>query len=464
MTSSSYDYDLVVIGAGSGGVRTARMAAMKGARVAIIESRYLGGTCVNVGCVPKKLFVYASEFSQAFKDSAGFGYTVDKKPEFEWARLRDNKTNEIKRLNGVYDGLLSHAGVDIIQGHGQFIDDHTVAIDDRQISAAYILIATGSWPVMPDVEGAEHIISSNEVFYLETFPKDVMIIGGGYIAVEFAGIFNGLGAKTHLLYRGEPVLRGFDDDIREFVSSELEQAGIQLLYNREIAKVEVLESGRFKATMSDGSVRETDLIVSAIGRRPLLDGMDIDQAGVETASEGHLEVNEHYQTNVPHIFALGDVIGRVQLTPVALAEGMYVADYLFGESSPRAVDYDLIPTAVFCQPNFGTVGMTEAQAAKRYERVEVYQTNFKAMKNTLSGNPERTLMKLLVDCDSRAVIGAHMVGESAGEIIQGLAVAITAGATKDDFDRTIGIHPTAAEEFVTMRSPARIIGREREDV
>ncbi|MEP4548021.1 MAG: glutathione-disulfide reductase [Saccharospirillum sp.] len=463
MTKPSYDYDLVVIGAGSGGVRAARMAATKGARVAIIESRYLGGTCVNVGCVPKKLFVYASEFSQAFKDSAGFGYTVDKKPEFEWARLRDNKTNEIKRLNGVYDGLLSRAGVDIIHGHGRFIDDHRVAVDDRQISAAHILIATGSWPVMPDVEGAEHIISSNEVFYLETFPKDVIVIGGGYIAVEFAGIFNGLGAKTHLLYRGEPVLRGFDDDIREFVSSELEQAGIQLLYNRDIAKVEALESGRFRVTMSDGSVRETDLVVSAIGRRPLLDGMDIEKAGVKAAPKGHLEVNDHYQTNVPHIFALGDVIGRIQLTPVALAEGMYVADYLFGESTPRPVDYDLIPTAVFCQPPIGTVGMTEAQAAKRYERVEVYQANFKAMKNTLSGNPERTLMKLLVDCDSRKVIGAHMVGESAGEIIQGLAVAMTAGATKDDFDHTIGIHPTAAEEFVTMRSPARIIGRDSED-
>lgn len=462
MTNPSYDYDLVVIGAGSGGVRAARMAATKGARVAIIESRYLGGTCVNVGCVPKKLFVYASEFSQAFKDSAGFGYTVDKKPDFDWARLRDNKTNEIKRLNGVYDGLLSRAGVDIIHGHGRFIDDHTVAVEDRQISAAHILIATGSWPVMPDVDGAEHIISSNEVFYLETFPNDVIVIGGGYIAVEFAGIFNGLGAKTHLLYRGEPVLRGFDDDIREFVSSELEQAGIQLLYNRDIAGVEALDSGRFKVTMSDGGVRETDLIVSAIGRRPMLDGLDIEQAGVGTTEQGHLEVNDHYQTSVPHIFALGDVIGRVQLTPVALAEGMYVADYLFGETDPRPVNYDLIPTAVFCQPPIGTVGMTEAQAAKRYERVEVYQANFKAMKNTLSGNPERTLMKLLVDCDSHKVIGAHMVGESAGEIIQGLAVAMTAGATKDDFDHTIGIHPTAAEEFVTMRSPARIIGRDNE--
>lgn len=462
MTSSSYDYDLVVIGAGSGGVRAARMAATKGARVAIIESRYLGGTCVNVGCVPKKLFVYASEFSQAFKDSAGFGYTVDKKPTFDWATLRDNKTNEIKRLNGVYDGLLSRAGVDIIHGHGRFIDDHTVAVDDREIRAANVLIATGSWPVMPEIDGAEHIISSNEVFYLDTFPRDVIVIGGGYIAVEFAGIFNGLGAKTHLLHRGEPVLRGFDDDIREFVSSELEQAGIELLYNREISRVEKLDSGRYRATLSNGSERETDLIVSAIGRKPLLDGLDIEKAGVEAAPAGHLEVNEHYQTNVPHIFALGDVIGRLQLTPVALAEGMYVADHLFGDT-PRAIDYNLIPTAVFCQPNLATVGMTEAEAAKRYERVEVYEANFKAMKNTLSGNPERTLMKLLVDCDTRAVIGAHMVGESAGEIIQGFAVAMTAGATKADFDRTIGIHPTAAEEFVTMRSPARIIGRDNED-
>lgn len=462
MSTSSYDYDLVVIGAGSGGVRAARMAATKGARVAIIESRYLGGTCVNVGCVPKKLFVYASEFSQSFKDSAGYGYTVDKKPTFDWATLRDNKTNEIKRLNGVYDGLLSRAGVDIIHGHGRFINDHTVAVEDREISAANILIATGSWPVIPKVDGAEHIISSNEVFYLDTFPRDVIVIGGGYIAVEFAGIFNGLGAKTHLLHRGEPVLRGFDADIREFVSSELDQAGIELLYNREISRVEKLDSGRYRATLSNGSERETDLIVSAIGRTPLLDGLDIEKAGVEAAPAGHLEVNEHYQTNVPHIFALGDVIGRLQLTPVALAEGMYVADYLFGDT-PRAIDYNLIPTAVFCQPNLATVGMTEAEAEKRYDRVEVYEANFKAMKNTLSGNPERTLMKLLVDCESRAVIGAHMVGESAGEIIQGIAVAMTAGATKADFDRTIGIHPTAAEEFVTMRSPARIIGRDNED-
>lgn len=462
MTTSSYDYDLVVIGAGSGGVRAARMAATKGARVAIIESRYLGGTCVNVGCVPKKLFVYASEFSQAFKDSAGYGYTVDEKPSFDWATLRDNKTNEIKRLNGIYDGLLSRAGVDIIHGHGRFIDDHTVAVDEREIRAANILIATGSWPVMPDIDGAEHIISSNEVFYLDTFPQDVMVIGGGYIAVEFAGIFNGLGAKTHLVHRGEPVLRGFDADVREFVSGELEQAGIELLYNREISRVEKLETGRYRVTLSNGSERETDLVVSAIGRKPLLDGLDIEKAGVEAAPAGHLEVNEHYQTKVPHIFALGDVIGGLQLTPVALAEGMYVADYLFGDT-PRAIDYNLIPTAVFCQPTIATVGMTEAEAAKRYERVEVFEANFKAMKNTLSGNPERTLMKLLVDCDTRAVIGAHMVGESAGEIIQGFAVAMTAGATKADFDRTIGIHPTAAEEFVTMRSPARIIGRDNED-
>jgi glutathione reductase (NADPH) len=462
MTDSSYDYDLVVIGAGSGGVRAARMAATKGARVAVIESRYLGGTCVNVGCVPKKLFVYASEFTQAFLDARGFGYTVDSKPQFDWPTLRDNKTNEIKRLNGIYDGMLSRAGVDIIHGHGQFIDDHTVAIDDRRVSAANILIATGSWPDIPDIEGSEHIISSNEVFYLESFPEDVIVIGGGYIAVEFAGIFKGLGATTHLLHRGEPVLRGFDDDIREFVSSELEQAGIELLYKREIAKVETLITGRFKVTLSDDSTCETDLVVSAIGRHPLVEGLDIDKAGVELAKGDYIEVNEHYQTNVPHIFALGDVIKRVQLTPVALAEGMYVADYLFGHN-PRAVDYDLIPTAVFCQPNIGTVGLTEAAAMKQYERVEVFQTSFKAMKNTLSGNPERTLMKLLVDCESRKVIGAQLVGESAGEIIQGIAVAMTAGATKEDFDRTIGIHPTAAEEFVTMRSPARIIGKDLED-
>ncbi len=456
--TQQYDYDLLVIGAGSGGVRAARMAATQGARVAVIESRYLGGTCVNVGCVPKKLFVYASEYAQTFKDSVGYGYTVDKKPSFNWPTLRDNKTSEIKRLNGVYDGLLTRAGVEILNGHGRFVDDHTVAVDDRHYTAANILIATGSWPNVPNIPGSEHLITSNEVFYLDTFPKDVMVVGGGYIAVEFAGIFNGLGAKTHLVYRGEPVLRGFDSEVRQFVSEQIAESGVQMMYNTTIDSVEKLENGRLAATLANGKVKETDLIVCATGRSPLVEGLALDNAGVQVAPEGHIPVNEHYQTNKAHIYALGDVIGRMQLTPVALAEGMYVSNFLFGDKDPQAVDYTKIPTAVFCQPNIGTVGLTEEEAAEKYDRVEVYTANFKAMRNTLSGNPERTLMKLLVNAETREVLGIHMAGDDAGEIIQGLAVAMVAGATKDDFDRTIGIHPTAAEEFVTMRSPSRVVG------
>lgn len=456
--TATYDYDLVVIGAGSGGVRAARMAATKGARVAVIESRYLGGTCVNVGCVPKKLFVYASEYPQAFKDAAGFGHTVGETPRFDWPTLRDNKTAEIERLNGVYDGLLTKAGVEIINGHGRFVDDHSVAVGDRELTAANILIATGSWPFKVEIPGHEHMITSNEVFYLDEFPEDVMIVGGGYIAVEFAGIFNGLGARTHLVYRGAPVLRGFDSDIRTFISDHLESEGIQLHYHQTIERVDKLDSGRYLATFKDGTSHETDLIVCATGRKPLVEGLDLDNAGVKLGDSGHIQVNEHFQTNQPHIFALGDVIGRVQLTPVALAEGMYVSDYLFGDA-PRPVDYDNIPTAVFCQPNFATVGLTEEQAAERLDRVEVYEANFKPMRATLSGNTERILMKLLVEAQSQRVIGVHMAGEHSAEIIQGLAVAVTSGASKQDFDRTIGIHPTAAEEFVTMRTMARVVGK-----
>lgn len=456
--TSSHDFDLLVIGAGSGGVRASRMAAAMGARVAVVESRYLGGTCVNVGCVPKKLFVYASQYPHHFKDAIGYGYTVDNMPSFDWHRLRDNKTREIERLNTVYDRMLTNAGVTIINGEGRFVDDHSIAVGEHIYTATNILIATGSWPVIPEIPGREHIVTSNEVFYLPEFPQEVIVIGGGYIAVEFAGIFNGLGAKTHLVYRGEPVLRGFDDDVRSFISEHLEQAGIELHYQSTIESVEKLSSGRYLATFNDGQTLESDLLVCATGRKPLVEGLDLDKAGVSLAAEGHIAVNKHYQTNVPHIFALGDVIGRVQLTPVALAEGIYVANHLFGDS-PRPVDYQRIPTAVFCQPNFATVGLTEAEAAVQYDRVEVYLANFKAMRHTLSGNPERTLMKLLVDADSQAVLGIHMAGEDAGEIIQGLAVALTAGATKADFDLTIGIHPTAAEEFVTMRTPSRLVGR-----
>ncbi len=345
-----FDYDLLVIGAGSGGVRAARMSAQMGAKVAVIESRYLGGTCVNVGCVPKKLFVYASEYSQSFEDAKGFGYTVDSTPAFHWPTLRDNKTAEIERLNGVYKNLLENSGVTIVYGSGEFVSEHSVKVDDQIITAKNILIATGSWPFKPSIPGSEHVLTSNEFFYMEEFPEHSIVIGGGYIAVEFAGILNGLGSDTHLVYRGEPVLRGFDDDVRGFVSEELEQAGITLHYHKTIDSVHKLESGKLLATFNTGETIETDAIICALGRKALVAPLQLEKAGVEVAHHGNLDVNEHYQTNIPHIYAVGDVIGRVQLTPVALAEGMYVANYLFG-NSPRVVNYNLIPTAVFCQPN-----------------------------------------------------------------------------------------------------------------
>lgn len=456
---TTYDFDLLVIGAGSGGVRAARMSAQRGARVAVIESRYLGGTCVNVGCVPKKLFVYASEFAQSFKDSEGFGFSSNNKPAFNWNTLRDNKTNEIIRLNKVYQNLLEDNGVDIIQGTGEFTSPHSVKVGDREITAHNILIATGSWPFKPKIPGSEYTLTSNEFFYMDTFPKHAIVVGGGYIAVEFAGILNGLGSDTHLVYRGSPVLRGFDDDVRAFVSQELSQSGVHLHYDQTIERIDKLDSGKLQATFRTGDVLETDAIICALGRKPLVDSLNLEAAGLSTSHHGNLTVNEHYQTTEPHIFAVGDVIGRVQLTPVALAEGMYIADYLFSDQEPRSVNYDLIPTAVFCQPNIGTVGITEQQAQETYDEVDVYESRFRAMKNTLSGNPQRTMMKLLVNTQNNKVIGCHMVGQDAGEIIQGLGVALQAGATKKDFDTTIGIHPTAAEEFVTMRVPARKVGR-----
>ncbi|MDN3649496.1 glutathione-disulfide reductase [Reinekea marina] len=454
-----FDYDLLVIGAGSGGVRAARMSASMGAKVAVVESRYLGGTCVNVGCVPKKLFVYASEYQEHFEDSAGYGYTVDSKPQFNWATLRDNKTAEIERLNGVYQRMLENAGVEIIDGHAEFESEHSVKVGDEIFSAKNILIATGSWPFKPAIPGSEHVLTSNEFFYMENFPKHAIVIGGGYIAVEFAGILNGLGCDTHIVYRGEPVLRGFDEQVRNFVSEELSNAGINLHYHTTIEKVEKLENGQFEATFNDGTTTVTDALICALGRKPLVEPLKIEKAGLSVGHGGEIVVNDQYQTSKAHIFAVGDVIGKVQLTPVALAEGMHVAHQLFSDKAPRKVNYDLIPTAVFCQPNLGTVGISEEEAAKQFDRVAVFDSAFKPMKNTLSGNPQRMLMKLLVDTETDKVIGCHMAGHDAGEIIQGIGVALQAGATKNDFDSTIGIHPTAAEEFVTMREPSRFVGK-----
>lgn len=450
-----YDFDLLVIGAGSGGIRAARLAAGMGAKVAVVESRDLGGTCVNVGCVPKKLFVYAAEYSQAFVDAAGYGHHFAAKPTFDWHTLRDNKTHEIKRLNGIYQSMLEAAGVQIIRGQGAFVSPHQVRVGEETYAAKTILIATGSWPAVPDIAGAEHLLTSNDFFYLARVPQRAVILGGGYIAVEFAGILQGLGVETHLVYRGDRLLKNFDDEISQFAAEQIAASGVRIHYRDNLAAISKV-GDRYRVSLEQGGEMTADAVISAIGRTPLIDTLALDKAGVKPSARGHLSVNDFYQTNVNHIYAVGDVIGGPQLTPLALAEGSWVAHHLFAKPLPK-LDYSLIPTAVFCQPNIASVGLTEAQAVQTYQQVAVYLSRFTPMKNQLAGNAGKTLMKLLVDVASDKIIGCHMVGPDAAEIIQGLAVAMRAGATKGAFDATLGIHPTAAEEFVTMRTAARIV-------
>jgi glutathione reductase (NADPH) len=450
---SAYDFDLFVIGAGSGGVRAARMAATMGVRVAVTEDRYLGGTCVNVGCVPKKLFVYASHYKEEFHEAAGFGWTVGES-SFHWPTLRDGKNAEISRLNGIYRNLLVNSGCELMDGRGTLVDAHTVAVNGKHYTAERILVATGGWPFVPDIPGKEHIISSNEVFFMDTFPKRAVVVGGGYIAVEFAGIFAGLGAETSLIYRGDLFLRGFDRDLREFVAQEVAKKHVDLKFNNNIESIEKQVDGSLLLVLSDGTTHETDCVLYATGRVPNVNNLGLEALGVEQQKNGAIVVNDNFQTSEPSVYAIGDVIDRVQLTPVALAEGMALVRHLYQEGSP-AVDYSLIPTAVFCQPNIGTVGLSEEQAREQGKDIDVYRSDFRAMKHTMSGSSERTLMKMIVEKSSDKVLGVHMVGPDAGEIIQGLAVALKAGATKAVFDSTIGIHPTAAEEFVTMREPLK---------
>ena len=427
------------------------MSAIYGGRVAVAEDRYLGGTCVNVGCVPKKLFVYGSHFSEDFEDASAYGWNVGAS-SLDWDRLRDNKTREIERLNGIYAGLLDTAGVTRHWGTARLVDAHTVAIGEETYTTENILIATGSWPVQPDLPGFEHAITSNEAFYLDELPRRVLVHGGGYIAVEFAGIFNGLGVETELVYRGPLFLRGFDEGVREFVSDELESKGVKLTFNENIQRIE-LEGDERVVTLTSGREVRTDSVLCAIGRWPKTDGLGLTEVGVELGAFGKVVVDDYYQTSVPNIYAIGDVIDRMQLTPVAIAEGMCIANNLFTDNPRQTVDYENVATAVFCQPNIGTVGPTEFEARERYPELVVYESVFRPMKHTLTGRAERTLMKLLVNGADDRVVAAHMVGPDAGEIIQGLSVAIKAGATKADFDATMAIHPTAAEEFVTMREP-----------
>ncbi|AWY39155.1 glutathione-disulfide reductase [Pseudomonas putida] len=447
-----YDFDLFVIGAGSGGVRAARFAAGFGAKVAVAESRYLGGTCVNVGCVPKKLLVYGSHFADDFEQAEGFGWTAGK-ARFDWEKLIANKNCEIERLNGIYRKLLVNGGVTLLEGHARLADAHHVDINGQRFSAERILIATGGWPHIPDIPGREHAITSNEAFFLKQLPKRVLVVGGGYIAVEFAGIFNGLGADTSLLYRGDLFLRGFDQSVRTHLVEELTKRGLQLQFNTDIVRIDKQADGSLLATLNDGRQLEADSIFYATGRRPMLDNLGLENTRVTLNERGYIDVNDHFETREPSILALGDVIGRVQLTPVATAEGMAVARRLFKPEQYRPVDYRHIPTAVFSQPNIGTVGLTEAQALENGHKVVVFESRFKPMKLTLTQSSEQTLMKLVVDAVTDRVLGAHMVGADAGDIIQGLAIALKAGATKRLFDETIGVHPTSAEEFVTLRTP-----------
>jgi len=447
---SQYDYDLFIIGGGSGGVRAGRMAASFGARVAVAEERYLGGTCVNVGCVPKKLFSYAAHFSADFADAAGFGWQVGE-TRFDWPTLIANKNREIARLNGIYERLLTTAGATIMRGRARLADAHTVTFAGRSYSAERILVATGGWPHKPAIPGAEHAITSNEAFFLPALPKRVVVVGGGYIAVEFAGIFHGLGCITTQIYRGPLFLRGFDDDCRQFLADQMRRQGVDLRFDTDLTAIEKTGDG-YRVMLNSGTHIDCDLVMYATGRKALVDDLGLETCGVELNDKGALKVDGNYRTNVPSVYAIGDVTDRVNLTPVALAEGMALAWHLYRDQQ-RPVDYEFIPSTVFSHPNLGTVGYTEAQAREKFGEVTIFRSSFTPLKHTLSGSGEKALMKLVVDKASDRVIGAHMVGADAGETIQGLAIAMKAGATKALFDRTIGIHPTSAEEWVTMREP-----------
>lgn len=445
------DYDLFVIGGGSGGVRAARMAAGFGARVALAEERYFGGTCVNVGCIPKKLFVYASHFREEFRAAAGYGWQVPA-PAFDWRRLRENKDAEIARLNGVYRRLLENAGVAIFEDRARLEGPQRVAVAGRSITAERILVATGGWPDVPDIPGQEHVSTSNEIFHLDALPERLLIVGGGYIAVEFAGIFHGLGVPTTQLYRRELFLRGFDEDLRRELAEAMRRDGVDLRFGVNVTRIDRHGEG-LTATLTDGGTIEADCILYATGRRPLTGDLGLEAAGVRTRDNGAIIVDEQYRTNVPSIYAVGDVTDRVNLTPVALAEGMAFARNNYA-GVDSGVDYEFVPSAVFSQPTIGTVGFTEAEARERFGDVAVFKSRFTPLKHSMTGIEEKTFMKMLVRRSDDRVVGVHMLGPEAGEIIQGLAVAMRAGATKTCFDTTIGIHPTAAEEFVTMREPA----------
>ncbi|MDQ6628064.1 MAG: glutathione-disulfide reductase [Pseudomonadota bacterium] len=447
-------FDLFVVGAGSGGVRAARMAGQRGLRVAVAEDAPLGGTCVNLGCIPKKLYSFAAHYGESFEEAAGYGWS-HAAPSFDWPTLKANRRREISRLNGIYAGLLDAAGVTLLRGRARLVGPGAVEVGGVVHQAERIVVATGGWPAPPEVPGGTLAISSNEIFDLAEFPKRLVVVGGGYIACEFASIFSGLGSTVTQLYRGEQILRGFDDEVRDFVAAEMRKKGVEIRVGFQVASLRAAGPGSpIGVTLGDGSTLEADTVLYATGRAPNTAGLGLEALGVAMQPNGAVIVDENYRSNVPGIYAVGDVIDRVQLTPVAIAEAMALVEGLFGDGG-RAVDYTHIPTAVFTHPNIGTIGFSERAARARFERIRVYRSDFKTLRHTLSGSSERTLMKLVVDDSNDRVVGLHMVGADAGETIQGFAVAMKAGATKATFDATLGIHPTAAEEFVTMRTEAR---------
>ena len=452
---ANVDVDLFIIGAGSGGVRAARLAAQRGRRVAIAESGALGGTCVNVGCIPKKLYSFAAHYADAFEESHGFGWSVGASPRLDWSTLKRNRAVEIARLNDVYGRLLANAGATLIQGRAHVVAPDAVRVGDREWRCAHILVATGGWPMRPQVPGGELAISSNEVFDLPVFPARLVVVGGGYIACEFASIFRGLGAQVVQLYRGAQILRGFDDDVRAFIADEMRKKGVDVRTHAHVERLERAADGSLRVALRDGGELVADQVLYAVGRVPNTRGLGLDAIGVALAEDGAVLVDDRYRSNVATVSAIGDVIDRVQLTPVALAEAVAFVDRLQG-GHPRPIDYSLVPTAVFTSPSIGTIGFSEAQARERCGKVRVYRSEFRPLRHALSGSPERTLVKLVVDDATDRVVGLHMVGADAGEIVQGFAVAMTAGATKAMFDATIGIHPTAAEEFVTLREPVSV--------
>jgi len=450
---SKFDFDLFVIGAGSGGVRAARISAGHGARVGICESSRVGGTCVIRGCVPKKLLSYAAHFAEEFEDAAGYGWEVGES-RFSWPRLIQNKDREIDRLNQVYLRLLDDAGVKLFPVHGKLLDSHRVQVGEDIVSADKILIATGGRPWAPDIPGAEHSISSDEAFHLESLPGRVIVVGGGFIACEFAGIFNGLGSEVVQVYRGEQILRGFDHDVQNTLAAEMIKKGIDIRLHINVTELTRHADGHIIAKLDDGSELQADTVMFATGRVPNVRGLGLRDAGVHALPGGMIPVNEYSRTNVQNIYAVGDVTNRVNLTPVALMEGHAFADSEFGGNS-RPVNHGFIPSAVFSHPPVATVGYSEKDATVHYGKLDVYRSVFRPMKHTLSGREEKTMMKLLVQASSGKVVGLHVVGMDAPEIVQGFAVAIKCGLTKQQFDCTTGIHPTAAEELVTMRVPVQ---------